>query len=201
MPPRDEKVTPAQKECLVNFMESNLEFAPGKLLCKILCQQLNGIGREKTVPKWQRLKTKIKRKASSVSASQGRTGGGPPTETPLTDVEEKVVFIISREGVYESDQPSLDNPMPSTSTNQSWVTFAEEAETLGTDVESVLSTEASTISCNENSVNTKNSNYNISQAEGPSDNDRSVEKTEKDKQNLRCVRIGNEADGKKLMQK
>ncbi|GLV38152.1 uncharacterized protein CBL_10119 [Carabus blaptoides fortunei] len=127
---RTEKVTSDQKGILAEFMMDHIDFARNKLvgpegkntsnnLWLVLSQQLNAAGPEKNITKWQRVwvdfKMKVKKKASAIYSSQRKTGGGTEEDLKLTEVEEKVLHIISNTAVFGISNPSgivLDSEEP-----------------------------------------------------------------------------------------
>ncbi|KAK4879534.1 hypothetical protein RN001_007680 [Aquatica leii] len=108
-----EKVTGAQKVLLLDFMETHTDFASDKLIGgtkgnknrRMLSTQLavilNNDGPTKVVKKWQRvwtdLKNKSKRKAAKIAHHTQGTGGGPQLTDVFSDIEERILNILSRE--------------------------------------------------------------------------------------------------------
>lgn len=89
---------------------------------------------------------KVKKKASALAGSRIKTGGGPQDDHGgLTDLEEKILTVISKIAVFgltgpdglplDSAEPvppvpiiETENPVPGPSNSKLWVTFAENAE-------------------------------------------------------------------------
>ncbi|KAF5269895.1 hypothetical protein FQR65_LT05694 [Abscondita terminalis] len=64
-----------------------------------LAQQLNAVGMgERTVEKWQKtwadFKSNLKKKAAEINRLRAQTGGGPPTEKILSDLEQRLLSLL-----------------------------------------------------------------------------------------------------------
>lgn len=105
------KVTSGHWDIFVDFFGTYPDLAKGrfsassngkdlyKKLWNELTLQLNSLGLgEKTTEKWQKtwsdFKCGLKKKAAEISRMQRITGGGPPFEKKLTEVEMKLLAIL-----------------------------------------------------------------------------------------------------------
>ena len=50
--------------------------------------------------KWDDIKSRTKKRASEIHKDAKKTGGGEPSEKPLTDIEEKIIDVIGKTIVY-----------------------------------------------------------------------------------------------------
>ncbi|KAK4882318.1 hypothetical protein RN001_005637 [Aquatica leii] len=132
------KVSEWQKQVLLQFLEDNPNVKSGKFSANFtyktaqrswqtIAEQLNAIGPvqkswcqwRKT---WQDMKTKAKTKGGELRREREKTGGGPPTNTLITDVdEERILNLIG---------PVCIGGHPNTKTSRVVFSSEDEAEPL-----------------------------------------------------------------------
>ncbi|XP_050516252.1 uncharacterized protein LOC126891115 [Diabrotica virgifera virgifera] len=116
------KSTKRQLELMLEFLRRNRivltsktkPLEPKKLtqLWQQFALEANAIddGPNKTGEQWRHVfnewKTNVKRKSRKTAAQIGGTGGGPNTQTPLTDIEEQLLEIISH--IHLGDPKIMD---------------------------------------------------------------------------------------------
>ncbi|KAJ8963695.1 hypothetical protein NQ314_005447 [Rhamnusium bicolor] len=108
---RSNRMTKSQKDFMVNFLEKNkflletninqFELEKYNNSWKLLANELNKLpGANKSIPQWKQalneFKANTRRKARLIQIQHTGTGGGPKTEIDLTDLEERLLALLSK---------------------------------------------------------------------------------------------------------
>ncbi|KAJ8946787.1 hypothetical protein NQ314_008770 [Rhamnusium bicolor] len=108
---RSNRMTKSQKDFMVNFLEKNKFLLETKInpfeldkynnSWKLLANELNKLpGANKSIPQWKQalneFKANTRRKARLIHIQHTGTGGGPKTEKDLTNLEERLLALLSK---------------------------------------------------------------------------------------------------------